>query len=373
MKVLIIPYNYPTIENPHRAVFIRDHKQMLESAGVAVDVLGVIPKTLTDVISSRSLRFFRLSHERWVLSIIAIKGLHTFNRWLSLFVGKCLLRKYIRECSKNLPEVIHVHNGASADLALWCYEKYGIPYVVTEHSSALWNACEKSRETQLAQLYRQSKANIAVSQKFATHLSSKFGCDFKYIPNAVDTGYFHCSRQNNMKNIIRLISVGNLTKNKNHRLAILGISNLVSNGLNVEYRIIGAGPELTSLKKLVNELGLSDVVSFLGSKSRAEIKTLLSASDRFLLPSISETFGVVLVEAMSSGLPVIALENGGSESIILNTKVGILVKDELDFFEHLEIFCENQYCSRDIMLFADEHFSQDAVAKQHLDLYSQFL
>lgn len=373
MKVLIIPYNYPTIENPNRAVFIKDHKEMLESEGVTVDVLGVIPKTLTDVINSRSLRFLKLSHEKWVLSIFAVKGLHKFNKCLSLFVGKCLLRKYFIECSKNLPDVIHVHNGESAELALWSYEKYGIPYVVTEHSSSLWSEFEKSSNKKLTFLYSHSKANIAVSRKFARHLSSRFGCDFKYIPNSVDTKFFHCSRRGNNKKILRLISVGNLTKNKNHRLAILGVSNLIANGLPVEYTIIGSGPELGSLIKLVDDLGLRKVVTFLGSKSRADIKTLLCASDRFLLPSISETFGVVLIEAMSSGLPVIAMENGGSDSIILNQKVGLLVKDELAFHEQLKMFCENHYCSRNISAFAREHFSISAVAKQYLELYSQVL
>ncbi|PWS54343.1 glycosyltransferase [Pseudoalteromonas sp. meg-B1] len=369
MKILIIPYNYPTKENPNRAIFIKEHKRMLESAGNTVDVLGVIPKTLSDVIKSKSIRFGCISQENWLVSIFAIKGLYKINRWLSFSIGRYLLKKYLEQHFDNWPAVIHVHNVTSANLALWCHKRYGIPYVITEHSSALWNYDAEKDKNKLIPLYLKSKANIAVSGNFALHLENKFKCDFKFLPNPVDTDFFSCLCQNNKKSMISLISVGNLTENKNHQLAIMGVSKLIQKGISVEYNVVGSGPELASLRRLVDELGLNSVVTFLGSKSRREVKALLCASDRFLLPSISETFGVVLIEAMACGLPVMALKNGGSESIITSANLGVLVAEQREFMEKLEVFCSSSYNSKDISSFANENFSFSAVYRQQLDIY----
>ena len=369
MKVLIIPYNSPTKENPNRAVFIKDHKDMLELLGNDVDVLGVIPKTLSDVIRNRSFRFGRLSHEKWLISVFAIKGLHKVNRWLFHTVGKYLLKKYLTKHKGNWPAVIHVHNATSAELALWCSIKYGIPYVITEHSSALWNYDAEKDLQGLRHVYQKSKANIAVSENFALHLKNKFKCDFQFLPNPVDTVFFSCPNPKKYGNTIKLISVGNLTKNKNHQLAIKSISTLFQQGLNIEYKIVGSGPELILLKKLVDKLEMQNVVTFEGSKTRREVKALLCASDRFLLPSIAETFGVVLIEAMACGLPVMALKNGGSESIITSASVGLLVSGQQEFTEKLEVFCTRFYDSKNITSFANESFSFSAISKRQLDIY----
>jgi len=369
MKILIIPYNYPTRENPTRALFINDHKKMLEFAGNDVDVLGVIPKTITDVISSRSFYFGRLSDENWLISILAVKGMHKVNNWLFYKVGKYLLKKYLIKCSGGWPDIIHVHNSTSADLALWCSNEYGIPYVITEHSSAMWGYDAEKDQKDICRVYLKSKANIAVSEKFAAHLSNKFKCNFIYLPNPVDTEFFSSHYGDRVHDKIRLISVGNLTKNKNHQLAIKSVSSLIRQGLNIDYRIVGSGPELTSLKELVSKLKLQNIVTFEGSRSRVEVRDLLSNSDRFLLPSLAETFGVVLVEAMASGLPVMALKNGGSESIITNTNVGLLVSAQREFMLKLELFCIENYDSKYITSFANDTFSFSSISKKQMDIY----
>lgn len=368
MKILIIPYNYPTRENPNRAVFVKDHRDMLESTGNRVDVLGVIPKTLSDIVRSKNLKFGRLSNERWLISVLAIKGRHRFNQWLAQIIGKYLLEKYLEKQKGDWPDIIHVHNATSAELALWCFKKYGIPYVITEHSSALWDYDAEVDPRRVKKFYEKSKANIAVSEKFATHLSNKFSCHFHYLPNPVDTEFFQCNQQKDSK-VIKLISVGNLTKNKNHQLAIRSIEKCAKTFQSIEYMIVGEGSELKPLIELVNQLKLNKFIKFVGKKNREDIRELLCSSDFFLLPSIAETFGVVLIEAMACGLPVMALRNGGSESIIVTTDVGFLVESQEEFAEKLSEFCTREYDRKKISIYASKNFSFSAISKLQLDLY----
>ena len=369
MKVLIIPYNYPTVENCQKAVFIADQVQMLREHRHDVTVLGVIPKTLSDILESQSLKFGNLSNEEFLLSLPALRGLDRFNNFLQLNVGKALFRKLLK--LKGKPDVIHVHNASCATLALWIKRNFDIPFVITEHSSLKWNhLCNKSFN-----LYKESKANIAVSEKFAAHLSSEYDQYFHYIPNVVDTNYF-CPPQiqydNDVKqdgDIITFISIGNLTKNKNHQLAIQAFKELRLKNSNIRLMIVGDGSEKNNLKRQIKELNIYNSVTLLGRQSRKNIRNLLWDADFFILPSISETFGVVLIEAMAAGLPVLSLKNGGSESII-KKEVGFLADNEESFVGFMGKLLVRKFRKKEIIEYTTSNFSPYVVCNLLEKIYA---
>lgn len=89
--------------------------------------------------------------------------------------------------------------------------------------------------------------------------------------------------------------------------------------------IVGEGPQRKNLEKLIKKLDITDHVILLGRQK--EIPKLLKSSDIFVLPSLREAFGLVILEAMITGVPVIASKAGGIPEII-NNKNGLLVKSE---------------------------------------------
>ena len=89
--------------------------------------------------------------------------------------------------------------------------------------------------------------------------------------------------------------------------------------------IIGDGPEKNKLKLLSHKLQINNRVNFIGYQRKTAVADILRDHDALVLSSEVETFGVVLVEAMSAGLPVIATKCGGPESIVL-PETGILVE-----------------------------------------------
>ena len=94
--------------------------------------------------------------------------------------------------------------------------------------------------------------------------------------------------------------------------------------------LVGDGPLHEQLKNLASDLGIADKVAFLGLQGRSQVATLLHGCEVFVLPSRSEPFGIVILEAMACRKPVVATTAGGISEIIENGKDGILVQPDED-------------------------------------------
>jgi teichuronic acid biosynthesis glycosyltransferase TuaC len=120
----------------------------------------------------------------------------------------------------------------------------------------------------------------------------------------------------NNSNVAIILSVGYLEERKGHEYVLRSIEQLVNKGYKLKYLIVGDGPRYEYLKNLSDRLGISNVVRFEGYKSHAEVWTYFANCDIFVLPSWDEAFGVVYIEALGLGKPVIGCENeGGPEDI----------------------------------------------------------
>lgn len=185
--------------------------------------------------------------------------------------------------------------------------------------------------------YPKAERIIAASVGIKNDLSGKFGLPEKMIDviyNPVDIEEIeHLSREEVThpwfhENVPILVSVGRLTKQKGYSYLISAFS-LVKQTLPCRLLIIGSGEDKGKLLQSVNELGLWNDIEFLGFQ-RNPFK-YMARSDVFILSSLYEGFGNVIVEAMTLGLPVISSDcQSGPSEIIENKKNGVLVpvKDE---------------------------------------------
>lgn len=105
---------------------------------------------------------------------------------------------------------------------------------------------------------------------------------------------------------------------------LLETLSLVKSNRSFKLLLVGNGPEEDSLKKLASELGIEDKVIFYGRIPYTKMKELYLSSDFFVFPSLRETTGTVLFEAMSNGLPVISFNQNGAD-LLINEKCGIKV------------------------------------------------
>jgi len=109
----------------------------------------------------------------------------------------------------------------------------------------------------------------------------------------------------------RLVSVGNLLHLKGFHLGIRAFSELVREIPSCEYWIVGNGPERAALQRMAEDLGVADKIRFWGRLPRDEVLEKLSECDVLVHPSLHDSGGWAIVEAMAAGRPVICLDLGG--------------------------------------------------------------
>ena len=317
MHVLIIPSWYHTTFNRIRGIFFKD-----QAIAVAdkVDKISVVAPVLISIKEVVKTKLFSFEEERftdngvleYIQPILAFPFLKGLNRYLQFRIGKKMVKNYILE--NGLPDMVHLQSALGGKLALWLKKEYKIPYVVTEHSSAFQRKQLSSSELSLAQeVFNESNSNIAVSEVLAHDLSMFFNQDFSVIPNIVDTDYFTPSTQKNDK--FTFLNVAHLNLNKNHQLLINAFSELVKEK-DAHLVIAGAGDERKKLEKLIEFLGLEEKVFLFGKATREEVRMLMQQANCFVLSSKVETFGVVLIEAMACGIPIVSTKCGGPNKLI---------------------------------------------------------
>ena len=239
---------------------------------------------------------------------------------INKFLNESLdLEKYILE--NGVPDVVHLQSALSGKLALWLLKEYQIPFVVTEHSSAFQRKQLSSLELAIAkEVFSSSKTNIAVSEALAHDLTALFNRKFTVIPNIVDTDYFTPSTKKSEK--FTFLNVAHLNSNKNHQLLIKAFAELVKEK-DARLVIAGAGEERKKLEQLIASLGLEQKVILFGRANRKEVRMLMQQANCFVLSSKIETFGIVLIEAMACGIPVVSTKCGGPNKLV-EVETGIL-------------------------------------------------
>ncbi|MCA0970936.1 glycosyltransferase family 4 protein [Halobacillus litoralis] len=147
------------------------------------------------------------------------------------------------------------------------------------------------------------------------------------IPNGIDD-FWHKNQISPKGKYIKhkkvtLIFVGNLDKNKNIESVLYSCYELKNKGYDVRLNVIGKGPLDNYCRELTNDLKITDQVIFHGYISNKEkISSIMKVSDIFIMPSVNETFGIVYIEALSMGLPVIYSKDQGIDGYFRSGEVG---------------------------------------------------
>lgn len=124
---------------------------------------------------------------------------------------------------------------------------------------------------------------------------------------------------------ILVLSVSRLVPTKGIGYLIKSVPRVKFRKSNIKFVIVGEGPEMKKLKKLMKELEITNTVYFAGHVSHKYLPLYYSACDIFVFPSLSEAFGIVAIEAMASGKPIIATNTGALPTLIEDRKNGFLV------------------------------------------------
>ena len=373
--ILILPSSYASVYNLVSAPFFRDQALALKKQGHKVGVLCSLPISFKKVFLQIRFSFEREKYiddgiPTQVFPFPSIPKSFRINSYIRLLIGKYLFKRYVKDVG--LPDLIHVHNFYSGNIAIWAKETYNIPFVVTEHSSAFINNQLSKNQLLFAEnVYRNSDMNISVSVGFTEILIKKMGIQFATIPNVLDVNLFKMNEKQSSDQQFNFLNIGHLNVNKNQIYLIQCFLEKFKGDLSKRLTVAGNGPQKRKIKKFIKKTDTYNQVTLLNAPSREEVCELIHQSDCLVVSSFIETFSVVIIESLSCGVPVVSVRSAGPSSIITENEYGILCNiDRLG--ESLEKIFERKdsYKKENLRNYVIDNYSEEVVAKSLLSIYS---
>ncbi len=372
MRVLIVARGYPSEKYNLNGIFEFDQAKALASSGHEV---------ILSAIDMRSLRRWR----RWGYETLKKEGVNievlnipigNINKNMRYSFGTFLLDKFSNYIEKKYGtiDLVHAHFLGPGFITAKVFEKKGIPLVITEHLSSL-NSDKIDRELLRIgeKTYKKFNKVIVVSEPLGLRLRKDFQVDPFIVPNIVDTDNFKYEDFESDQKHFDFVSTGGLIKRKGMDILIKAFYKAFKDDCTVRLYIFGDGPEKKNLEDTIKALKMSKRISLMGKVSRKEIANKMKQSQCFVLASKVETFGVVYIEAMAMGLPVIATKCGGPEDFI-NSDNGIIIDvDSEDKLVNSLIYMHeniNSYNRKRISDNVKARFSSDAIAKELNEIYN---
>lgn len=331
MRIVEIPSFFP----PYGGEFCMDQAKALAALGHEVTVLAHVQLGLTVYpkgwLHART-KPSRLEEDGVCVVRTEMRGFPrsprlNARRWTRGV--RRLFAAYVRE--RGVPDVIHAHCCKWAGYAACLLSReYGVPYVVTEHLPASLLAEELGEPRRgiwqvepLREAYREAAMVIPVSEELVDDLAPYFGKDYRWtaISNIVDTGFFHFQPRPSLRGRrFRFCCVANYVPRKGYDVLFQAFKRLSARCDNVELHIAGRFIAGRECRQAIEALGLGDRVVNHGELDKEDVRRLLYTCDCLVLASRGEAQGLVLLEAMATGIPVVttdrvprnALVEGGS-------------------------------------------------------------
>jgi glycosyltransferase involved in cell wall biosynthesis len=235
-------------------------------------------------------------------------------------------------------DIIHAHYWMSGLIAKDISNKFNIPYIFTSHSLGVFLEGYNKERADCEKIVMSSSQFITASTSYEeTLISDSYQIDsqkIKQIKPGVDSELFSPDQSTERENIF--LSIGRIQQQKGQLETLKFLNSFKEIETDFKCYFVGgpsgsSGEEyLLELKKIVKDLSLDSYVEFLGNLPQVDITNLLNRSKLLIHTSQYETFGLVAIEANSTGVPVLTSNTGSMNEIIVNNKNGYLAKDLFD-------------------------------------------
>lgn len=241
-----------------------------------------------------------------------------------------MIVKMIKIFKSEKPDVIHTHRYVM---------QYAIPAAIiagVKHRVHTVHNIAQKENTNVARkvnnlFYKFAHViPVALSKEVQKTIVEEYHIDSKNIPvilNGIDLSKCIVKTNYEVNDYFNILHIGRFSEQKNHIGLIEAFSIFVKKHPNAILSLIGDGEKKEEIQQLVIEKGISDKVKFLGIKSN--VYSYLNKADVFILPSIYEGVPMTLIEAMGTGLPIIATAVGGVPDMLRNDEEGLLVSADV--------------------------------------------
>jgi glycosyltransferase involved in cell wall biosynthesis len=374
MKILMLNYEFPPIgggaANANRYI-------LAEYTGISdlrIDVLTSAPEPgFYESLFSDNITVYRVGLHK--------KDLHYWRKsevieWL--IKAKSYYRKLLNNENYDLA---HAFSGFPSGYL--CYKtKKRLPYVISLRGSDVpgQNQRLQLEYRLLSPLFRRIWANaseiVACSEGLKQRALQFFpGLMISTIPNGVDLERFQPGTEEKPAKPVRLITVGRLSSTKRVELLIHTVKLLKDKGLEVRLKVVGGGALEKHLRQMALREGLKNSVEFMGRVDRNIMPGLYQQSDIYISATMQEGMSNAMLEAMSSGLPIVTTNCEGLEELI--NENGIIVQQQTaeSIAQGIQNLAENQRKFDTMRVAARkqaEKFSWEKIAQDYLLLYGKY-
>lgn len=303
MKILLIPENFPTDENPVAGIFMKDYLKAMTSFA-EVNLLNSNP-------------WYRGVYEE-VEGVISY-DLHFFSKkWkfpLNVLAYAWWERQSFRFAKKlPKPDLIHLHGAAQrGKWALKLAKYWNVPLVITEHTGP-WSAI--SSRPALLERVKKIMEQADLVMPVSHHLKNEIlesgirPSQIEVIGNPVDTEFFALRKKPLDRK--RILFLGRLDPFKGGLRTLKAFVNISGEFYDYRLTIAGHGVEAEAIEKFISQNELESKVDFINKQlTREEMRELFYEHSFLVFPSEFESFGLVAAEAMSTGLPVLITNQTG--------------------------------------------------------------
>ena len=396
MHILIIPGEELNENNQLSSIFEIHQAQALKDLNnkvgfISINLNGSIYKEFSSGVKKLNFLFERNIKSKVQcingINLVEAHGKYRTPSFLKLYrkerisAGLLAYKHYCNEFGE--PEIIHAHSRflEAILIAKKIKELFGIPYIITEHSTFHQrNIVSKKEYLKYIGAVEQSESWIVVSESLGNTIFSniekfslKLTKSFLVVPNVVDPEFRYFEKKKNDNFVF--LNIASLDEKKNHFLLLNSFKLLSDKVQNIELRIGGQGVLETKLKVHAKKIGLNNV-KFLGSLDRIQVQNEFINSNVFVLSSNEETFGVVVIEALAIGRPVVATICGGTEYII-NKKNVIIVKpnNTKELSDAMKLMIESflNYNLEEISSHCIDKYGAKAIGQKLIEIYSMAL
>jgi glycosyltransferase involved in cell wall biosynthesis len=226
---------------------------------------------------------------------------------------------------------LHVAQAYTPEVVFLASKLKNIPYVAhlaieLEPGSRLGMLLPAYKRLILGPILRRAAIVTCQTEDWQSHLIRQYGVEMRktvLLPNATD--FTVASKPKHaISSVPRLLFVGRLTKQKNVPMLLQAIAMYRRTfDEEVALEIVGAGEDENDLRKQIETLDLN-LVTLRGKLSGQELQAAYERSDIFVLPTLYETFGLVLIEAMAKGLPIVTTNVDSVRTVVVNGRNGLL-------------------------------------------------
>lgn len=311
-RILVLPAWYPWPDRPGYGSFCRDQAVAVSRVHDVIVIAWTTdeqiasPFTISEA-EEDGLRTFRVR-----VRPSSIPKLETAQRVLAILTVLARLRR-----RRWTADIVHAHEYAAGVPAMLAAALFRAPLIVSERSTALALGRLSERDVAHARrVFRRAAVICPDSHDLGRRIKSlTSGTLIRAVPNPVDTDLF-TPVDRDRRGDVRLLVVGNLIARKQHQRLLGAFMSILGEHPSLSLDVVGDGELRPVLEAQVRELGVEEHVRFHGHLDKRGVAHMMRAADVLVLPSLWENLPCVLLEAMASGLPVVATRVGGTDEIV---------------------------------------------------------